>query len=418
MSATPVSDSLRPLSKVAKVLLGQSPDSRTYNETGKGWPFLQGNAEFGERVPTHRLYCTAPNRLCEAGDVLLSVRAPVGATNQADRNYAIGRGLAAIRFVREDQAYGWHALRHAVPQLDLLAQGSTFTAVSRKEIEELLIWFPDGEERQAIAGVLDTLERAIEQTKALLAKQQRIKTGLMHDLLTRGLDAQGRLRDPSTHTFKPSPLGPIPSEWTTVNIEDLCDDIVDCPHSTPRYESGGVPCIRTADMVPGKLLLKNVYRVSSSTYQERISRLVPRKGDIIYSREGERLGIASPVGDELVCLGQRVMLLRPKADTDSTFLTWAMNSPSFYNRMVLGQIATTSPHINVRDIKKALVVRPDPPEQLLIGEALAADDSEKAMLEDCLEKLRRLKGGLMHDLLTGLAPVAQLLANPEASISS
>lgn len=418
MNATPESDSLQPLSKVAKVLLGQSPDSRTYNEAGEGWPFLQGNAEFGERVPTHRLYCTAPNSLCEEGDILLSVRAPVGATNQADRSYAIGRGLAAVRFVREDQAYGWHALRHAVPQLNLLAQGSTFAAVSRKEIEELLIWFPGGEEKLVIAGVLDTLERAIEQTEALLAKQQRIKTGLMHDLLTRGLDAQGRLRDPSTHTFKPSPLGPIPLEWEIVSIEDLCDDIVDCPHSTPKYEAGGIPCIRTADMVPGKLLLQNAYRVSSSTYQERIARLAPRKGDIIYSREGERLGIASPVGEELVCLGQRVMLLRPKADTDSTFLTWAMNSPSFYNRVVLGQIATTSPHINVGDIKKTLTVRPKPPEQILIGEALASDDSEKAMLEGCLEKLYRLKDGLMHDLLTGAVSVTQLLANPEASISS
>lgn len=223
MSAAPDFDSARPLSQVAKVLLGQSPDSRTYNESGKGWPFLQGNAEFGERIPTHRLYCTAPNRLCEKGDILLSVRAPVGATNQADRTYAIGRGLAAIRFAQEDQRYGWHALRYAVPQLDLLAQGSTFTAVSRKEIEELTIWFPDGEPKRAIARVLDTLESAIEQTEALLAKQQRIKTGLMHDLLTRGIDAEGRLRDPSTHQFKKSPLGPIPAEWEVRPLSCLAE---------------------------------------------------------------------------------------------------------------------------------------------------------------------------------------------------
>lgn len=297
--------------------------------------------------------------------------------------------------------------------------GSAQPGLKSSFVDQLPIALPNNYDVQpTVAKILEWVDLVIEQTGAQVTKQHRIKTGLMHDLLTRGLDAQGCLRDPSTHTFKPSPLGPIPSEWTTVNIEDLCDDIVDCPHSTPRYESGGIPCIRTADMAPGKLLLNNVYRVSSSTYQERISRLVPRKGDIIYSREGERLGIASPVGDELICLGQRVMLLRPKADTDSTFLTWAMNSPSFYNRMVLGQIATTSPHINVRDIKKALIVRPEPSEQLLIGEALAADDSEKAMLEDCLEKLCRLKGGLMHDLLTGLVPVAPLLANPQAPISS
>ena len=290
--------------------------------------------------------------------------------------------------------------------------GSAQPGLKSTFVDRLPIALPTNFDVQpTVAKILEWVDRAIEQTEALLVKRQRIKTGLIHDLLTRGLDAKGRLRDPSAHTYKPSPLGPIPNEWRTATIEDLCDDIVDCPHSTPKYESDGVPCIRTADMVPGKLLLQNAYRVSLSTYRERISRLVPSKGDIIYSREGERLGIASPVGDELVCLGQRVMLLRPKSDTDSTFLTWSMNSPSFYNRAVLGQIATTSPHINVRDIKKTLVVRPEPPEQLLIGEALAADDSENAMLEGCLEKLRRLKSGLIHDLLTGMVPVTPLLTN-------
>jgi type I restriction enzyme S subunit len=111
------------------------------------------------------------------------------------------------------------------------------------------------------------------------------------------------------------------------------------------------------------------------------------------------------------------MLLRPKAETNSTFMTWAMNSPSFYNRVALGQIATTSPHVNVRDIKKALVVRPQPPEQLLIGEALATDDSDRAKLESCVEKLRRLKSGLMNDLLTGRVPIAPLLPNSATLIS-
>jgi len=297
--------------------------------------------------------------------------------------------------------------------------GSAQPGLKSNFVDQLPIALPNNYDVQpTVATILEFVDRAIEQTEALQAKQQRIKRGLIHDLLTRGLDVQGRLRNPSTHAFKPSPLGPIPSEWTVVNVEDMCDDIVDCPHSTPKYEAGGVPCIRTADMVPGKLLLQNAYRVSLSTYKERVARLVPRDGDIIYSREGERLGIASPVGDELVCLGQRVMLLRPKAETNSTFLMWAMNSPSFYNRVVLGQIATTSPHINVRDIKKALVVRPEPTEQQLIGEALAADDSARAALETSLDKLRRQKGGLIHDLLTGLVSVTPLLSNPRASISS
>ncbi|OGU06909.1 MAG: hypothetical protein A2075_04800 [Geobacteraceae bacterium GWC2_58_44] len=372
-----------------------------------------------ERTLTELGLATSAARLLPPRSLVISSRAPIGHMALPLVSFCTNQGCKSIEFFDgQDPDFHYYNLRFWVRRLHDKGEGTTFSEISKKALEAVEVPVPSNRKvQETIASVLALLDRAIEQTEALLAKQQRIKTGLMHDLLTRGLDAQGRLRDPSTHAFKPSPLGPIPTEWTAVYVEDLCDDIVDCPHSTPKYELGGFPCIRTADMVPGKLLLQNAYRVSSSTYQERISRLVPRKGDIIYSREGERLGIASPVGDELVCLGQRVMLLRPKAETDSTFLTWAMNSPSFYNRVVLGQIATTSPHINVRDIKKALVVRPEPTEQQLIGEALAADDSERSALENCLEKLRRQKGGLMHDLLTGLVPVTPLLANPEAPIS-
>lgn len=257
-------DSFRRLSEVANVVLGQSPDSRTYNDQGEGVPFLQGNAEFGVRHPTSRLHCTAPNRICTEGDILLSVRAPVGATNQADQRYAIGRGLAAIGFSEVDRAYGWHALRHAVLQLDLLAQGSTFTAVSRKDVEELLIWFPDADERSAIAGMLDMLERLIEQTEALLLKQQRIKTGLTHDLLTRGLDADGRLRAPTTHHFKDSQLGPIPNEWSIGHLLDATDPsrqpILTGPFGADLgikdFLPDGVPVLRIGNVQQGALVFR------------------------------------------------------------------------------------------------------------------------------------------------------------------
>lgn len=372
-----------------------------------------------ERTLTELGLATSAAHLLPPRSLVISSRAPIGHMVLPLVSFCTNQGCKTIDFFEgQNPDFHYYNLRFWVRRLHEKGEGTTFSEISKKALEAIEVPVPlNRRVQETIASMLALLDRAIEQTEALLAKQQRIKTGLIHDLLTRGLDAQGRLRDPSSHAFKPSLLGLIPTEWTVAPVEDLCDDIVDCPHSTPKYELGGVPCIRTADMVPGKLLLQNAYRVSSSTYQERISRLVPRKGDIIYSREGERLGIASPVGDELVCLGQRVMLLRPKAETDSTFLTWAMNSPSFYNRVVLGQIATTSPHINVRDIKKALVVRPEPTEQQLIGEALAADDSERATLEGCLEKLRRQKSGLMHDLLTGLVPVTPLLAKPKAPIS-
>src|SRR5262245_25648177 len=85
------------LASVADLIMGQSPPSTTYNEVGEGLPFYQGKSEFGFCHPTPRLFCNAPIKIAKRNDILISVRAPVGPTNVADRECCIGRGLAAIR---------------------------------------------------------------------------------------------------------------------------------------------------------------------------------------------------------------------------------------------------------------------------------------------------------------------------------
>ena len=192
-------------------------------------------------------------------------------------------------------------------------------------------------------------------------------------------------------------------------VDDFCTQVVDCPHSTPVYVDRGIPCIRTADMLPGRLLLAQAYRVTEKTYRERVARLVPRMGDIIYSREGERLGIASPVGDEPVCLGQRVMLLRPGQETDPTFMLWGMNTAWFYRRVISGLGATTSPHVNVGDIRKQLLMRPPRDEQERIGLQLTTLQAKMAADETEARQLEALRSGLMSDLLTGRVPVVAAL---------
>jgi type I restriction enzyme S subunit len=293
------------------------------------------------------------------------------------------------------------------------AKAMTGSAGQQRVPAEFLLQYPitnhSSDEQTAIGHVLALVDQAIEQTEGLLVKLRRVHAGLTRDLLTRGLDGQGRLRSSSTHLFKPSALGPIPEDWDVVPVETLCSDIVDCPHSTPSYVPSGIPCIRTADMLPGELLLDQAFRVTETTFRERVARLRPQSGDIIYSREGERLGIASPVRDEPVCLGQRVMLLRPAAETGPRYLLWALNDPLFYRRVNAGLGATTSPHINVGDIRKALILRPPSYEQQLIGGILAAQDGLRLTNKALLVKFTRVRSGLMHDLLTGQVSIAPLL---------
>lgn len=127
------------IAEQAKVLMGQSPLSSVCSEHGEGLPFIQGNAEFGVRHPVPQLRCSVPTRIAESGDLLLSVRAPVGELNQANTQTVIGRGLSAIRFQEADRAFAWHALKWLVNNLGRVAQGSTFVAVSRQDVENLQI---------------------------------------------------------------------------------------------------------------------------------------------------------------------------------------------------------------------------------------------------------------------------------------
>ncbi len=117
--------------------MGQSPDSRTYNDTQQGLPFFQGKTEFGEKYPTIRKWCSEPKKIAEAGDILLSIRAPVGPTNIAVEKSAIGRGLAAIRAVNEiDENYLFYLLKNGAMAFTAGGTGSTFAAVSGDFVRE------------------------------------------------------------------------------------------------------------------------------------------------------------------------------------------------------------------------------------------------------------------------------------------
>src|SRR3990172_6892131 len=103
-------------------------------------------------------------------------------------------------------------------------EGTTFHEISKKFVEDIEVDVPDSlQEQTTIARILSTVDKTIEQTEQLIAKYQRIKTGLMQDLLTRGIDEHGRIRSEAIHRFKDSPLGRIPEEWELVKIGEIID---------------------------------------------------------------------------------------------------------------------------------------------------------------------------------------------------
>ncbi len=158
------------LGEVAEIIMGQSPPGETYNEHGQGLPFFQGVTDFNYRYPTPRVFCSAPSRIAVPGDILLSVRAPIGRVNVADRKCAIGRGLSIIRpRTPEDARYLEFALRMKEPNWDAIeGSGSVFGNATRRDLEELCLPWPEGaNDRCAIAHILGTLDDKIELNRRM-----------------------------------------------------------------------------------------------------------------------------------------------------------------------------------------------------------------------------------------------------------
>ncbi|MEM4615902.1 MAG: restriction endonuclease subunit S [Archaeoglobaceae archaeon] len=174
------------LGNIAKIIMGQSPSSSTYNKESKGLPFLQGKMDFGELYPTPILYCSQPIKVAEPNDILISVRAPVGDVNVAPFKLCIGRGLAAIRFNPQRAIYWFYFyyLQKIKNFLENLGKGSTFKAITKDDLENLKIPYLSFPEQQKIAEILSTVDKKLEIERKEKAKLERIKQGLMDLLLT------------------------------------------------------------------------------------------------------------------------------------------------------------------------------------------------------------------------------------------
>ena len=164
------------LDQICSLNMGQSPDSSSYNENGEGMPFFQGNADFGKVHPRVRVWCSAPTKVAHAGDVLISVRAPIGALNIADRECCIGRGLAALTVNEElcNKDYLWYAIASKVDELNSKGTGSTFKAISKSVLAETEIPLPALAEQQIVAGRLAKVDELIALRKEQLAKLDQL----------------------------------------------------------------------------------------------------------------------------------------------------------------------------------------------------------------------------------------------------
>ena len=175
------------LGEVCEIIPGQSPPSSSYRTEPEGLPFFQGKADFGKVSPTPRVWCVEPKRVAEPGDILISVRAPVGPTNIADVTCCIGRGLAAIRCSEDaDRDFIYYALQRYESLLVDKGTGSTFQAINRDDLEVLDIPMPSLPEQRRIASLLNEQTIGIEQARqaavAMLETIESLKNAFLREI--------------------------------------------------------------------------------------------------------------------------------------------------------------------------------------------------------------------------------------------
>ena len=172
------------LGELAAISMGSSPPSSSYNDHSDGLPLIQGNADTSNRRSAPRVWTSIITTICDVGDILLSVRAPVGKISISDHNACIGRGMASIRAHPHcSQNYLYQALLRFESKWLRLSQGSTFTAINSNDLRSLRIELPEEiAEQEAIAEVLGVVDRQVEILEYKLAALWEIKRGLMQKL--------------------------------------------------------------------------------------------------------------------------------------------------------------------------------------------------------------------------------------------
>lgn len=158
----------RTIGEIAEIVMGQSPKSEFYNNNGDGMPFLQGNRTFGDLYPTFDTYTTSPTKTAKAGDIIMSVRAPVGDLNITPVDMCLGRGVCALRMKNGNQSYLFYLLKHNVKTLINRESGTVFGSVNYKDIASLVVDYEENEEEQRRIGqFLWDIDQKIETNKAI-----------------------------------------------------------------------------------------------------------------------------------------------------------------------------------------------------------------------------------------------------------
>ena len=383
----------KPLVDLALITMGQSPSSMFYNIHGEGLPLIQGNADLENRKTIERVWTTQGSKRCDSGDLILTVRAPVGAAAVASKDACIGRGVCSLKPFG-DSSFLFHALVYAEDRWQSLEQGSTFTAANSKQVGRFQLRIPNNEnEQRAIAEVLSDMDGLLNSLEALIAKKRAVKQAVMQQLLT------GRARLPGfSGTWETKRLGDLGNCHRGVSYDPTTDLSSYDQDSTVRL-------LRSNNIQEAVVILTDVQHVEARKVSEF---QVMRPDDILVCMANgskELVGKAGlfrvkdgytyTFGAFMGCFRVEPTIAEPN------FVFYIFHTHDFRNFINLILAGSSINNLKPSDIESATFLVPDREEQNAIASVLSDIDGEITALEQRQNKTRAIKQGMMQHLLTG-----------------
>lgn len=283
--------------------------------------------------------------------------------------------------------YYYYFRQNRLGEIQKTFTGSGLQHTSKKKIGALLVPVLPKEEQQHIVDQIEELFSQLDSAVETLKKAKQQLAVYRQAVLKEAFENCG-------------------NDSEEDSIQSVCSNIVDCPHSTPKWVDNGKLCLRTTNFKRGYLDLSEKNYVSEETFNIRNTRLIPLPGDVLYSREGAILGIACIIPkDTYVCLGQRMMLFRTNERMNSRFLMHYLNSPRVTSYVTTITGGSASPHINVGDIKNFKVPVPSIKQQEYMLEQLEAKlsvcDNIDKTVDTALQQAEAMRQSILKKAFEG-----------------
>lgn len=372
------------LEDIVDVTMGQSPKSEYYNTEGKGYPFLQGNRTFGFKYPTFDTYTTVMTKPAKAGDVIMSVRAPVGDLNITPVDMCLGRGVCSLRMKNENQDFLFYMMKYYIPHLLKKESGTVFGSVNRNDINGLEVNIPeDAQVQKKIARYLEMIDDKIELNNAINNNlQQQIQTLFADWILTNRQSA------------------------TEVALSEVCIKVTDGSHFSPKDDPASyIPMLSVKDMREFDFDFTSCKHICEEDYEKMVANdCVPQVNDILVAKDGSYLK------EIFICNEQRkiailssIAIFRP----DTTIIHPEILLAFFKSPHVLREVrdnyvsGSALPRIVLKDFKKLTFALPNMDVQNQIAPLFASVREQIAVNVAENKYLAQLRDTLLSKLMSG-----------------